>query len=83
MGLIDVDELKSNLSWLYDSGCAYVPLDKVKQIVNSIPAVDAVEVVRCKDCKSVCLMTYYHCMYLSKSVLPWDFCSHGERKDKE
>lgn len=48
---------------------------------------DAVEVVRCKDCK------YYHkyvdapnggCAHYSYSHIPMypeDYCSHGERKD--
>ena len=49
----------------------------VKEMVNSSPTVDAVEVVRCKDCKME-----YGCR-----VAQWlgedGFCSYGERKDNE
>ena len=48
--------------------------------VEEMPTVDAVEVVRCRDCK------HYDGKWLCKisgvpSRKPCDFCSHGERKD--
>lgn len=49
-------------------------------------AVDAVEVVRCKDCKHLMFSDCYgECgrAYLSGIVRPDDFCSYGERKDNE
>lgn len=61
----------------------------VSDIINASP-VDAVEVVRCKDCK------YYrpqkksahwenranYCnRIVTIKVQPYDFCSYGERKD--
>ena len=50
-----------------------------KQIADA-PTIDAVEVIRCKDCK------HYDGKWLCKisgvpSRKPCDFCSHGERKD--
>lgn len=55
-----------------------------EKMVDNIPKVDAVEVVRCKDCKfnkakdkdkGVCgLMLYVHNAD--------DYCSYGERKDQ-
>ena len=47
--------------------------------VNAIPTVDAVEVVRCKDCKHLfedngCPLRYF------KTHREDDFCSYGERK---
>lgn len=58
-----------------------------RKLMQYAPAVDAVEVVRCKDCK------YYQktqaCRYHSENELPFgfdvfmlpdDFCSYGERK---
>lgn len=50
------------------------------KIVQDAPIVDAVEVVRCRDCK------YYDGKWLCKisgvpSRKPCDFCSYGERKD--
>ena len=57
---------------------AHTPVEAVK----SVPAVDAVPVVRCKDCEhysgssGVCNL-YLH---FSIAVNPDDFCSHGERR---
>ena len=57
-------------------------------MVDDAPTVDAVEVVRCKDCKwfkkgtpfrhecnNICAGMFY--------VRQEDFCSYGERKDNE
>ena len=48
---------------------------------------DVVEVVRCKDCKH-CDPDNRHCDHYMGTVLPVsrkdnDFCSYGERKDRE
>lgn len=48
--------------------------------VEEMPTVDAVEVIRCKDCK------HYDGKWLCKicgvpSRKSYDFCSYGERKD--
>ena len=51
---------------------------------DDAPAVDAVEVVRCKDCKYYC--NGWHCnLYLNVSheTKPDHFCSYGERRDNE
>lgn len=51
--------------------------------------IDAVEVVRCKDCKDIFFDDWYKCfscanLYgLNEEVKPDDFCSHGERKESE
>ena len=59
---------------------AYLP-----NIVDRTPTVDAVEVVRCKDCKkwlkvepsgTKCRV----CADSTKIRLPYDFCSYGERR---
>ena len=42
-------------------------------------AVDAVEVVRCADCKHA--DAYYHCDYSAVWNSKNDYCCHGERKD--
>ena len=62
-------------------------------IVAELPTIDAVEVVRCKDCKSweqynACDGTKSHrCMnhdaIFYKRTNPDDFCSYGERKDND
>lgn len=61
------------------------PMESVEDLMNRInnaPTVDAVEVVRCKDCK------FFHdkgyCVLVTglNRIKPEDdFCSHGERKD--
>lgn len=61
---------------LIDADAIYVD---AKQIADA-PTVDAVEVIRCKDCK------HYDGKWLCKisgvpSRKPCDFCSYGERKD--
>ena len=84
--LIDLDATLQRLekeSWWLDSvkSCIRMFLAKAK-------LVDAVEVVRCKDCK--------HCIYISYAcgdvrcgklhtdyIKENDFCSYGERKDNE
>ena len=72
--LIDANAL---IKEAYADG-AYGYVD-AKQIADA-PTVDAVEVVRCRDCK------HYDGKWLCKisgvpSRKPCDFCSHGERKD--
>ena len=64
------------------------PLCGSVQIVTELPTIDAVEVIRCKDCKhryngKDCT----HPLLLSyswgaiRNVKDDDFCSYGERKD--
>ena len=55
--------------------------DAIDAIVESAPTVDAVEVVRCKDCfhfwDGVC-KAHNDVIYVDDN----DFCSWGERKDE-
>ena len=64
--------------------------EAMKNIANSIPAADVVEVVRCKDCKkSVCIGERYFCDIQYDEwgqpyvVKPDGFCDVGERKEAE
>ena len=65
-------------------------------VVRDFPAVDVVEVVRCKDCKysrpmdDIEKMEYYESVIICESfemndcataVYPDDFCSYGEREN--
>ena len=58
-------------------------LDYTK-LVNEAPAVDAVEVVRCKDCKrfhrNLENDTYCDCVGGLSDPEEHDFCSYGERR---
>lgn len=64
----------------------YFPFEDV---LNSVPAVDAVEVVRCRDCfgrscwekdENGCDICWVSGMYVRGED---DFCSFGDRKDNE
>ena len=56
-------------------------------LLDTATTVDAVEVVRCKDCVNYC--GFEHCKngicdvdsVSKRAVYPDDFCSYGERKD--
>ena len=52
----------------------------LRNYVNCCPTVDAVEVVRCRDCKH-CNEGFCVGYHAHHDVMPDDFCSYGERKD--
>lgn len=56
--------------------------DIISEVLKQTKTVDAVEVVRCKDCKffhdkGYCTLVSGLCRIKPEN----DFCSHGERKD--
>ena len=55
----------------------------VKRHIDNAPAVDAVEVVRCKDCiyneKSSCMFS----QFVNPHYRPDYFCADGERREGE
>lgn len=71
--------------WAYD-------LTDLEEFLTNVPSVDAVEVVRCKDCKEgepmlngcvVCTRRAYKSrglMFWGTQMLPDDYCSYGKRK---
>lgn len=86
--LIDADIALENIDeWLDTVGTAMIGRGlsyyaELQGCIEGAPTVDAVPVVRCKDCEhysgssSVCNL-YLH---FSIAVKPDDFCSHGERR---
>jgi hypothetical protein len=57
----------------------------MEQIVDEQPTVDAVEVVRCKNCRFLHAVLVssphlYYCRYNHKTVDEMDYCSKGENK---
>nr|DAU79809.1 MAG TPA: hypothetical protein [Caudoviricetes sp.] len=86
MRLIDADALKFNFQYGYDdNGILLVPYRDAKKLIEAAKTVDAVPVVRCKDCiytrklygRLVC--KYGTC---SGCILREDFfCANGERKE--
>ena len=86
MRLIDADELPLKTDW-YKQYVLYTSIENA-------PTIDAVPVVRCKDCvhwlnedglnDHVCLKIYSDgavSSYAWQDRKPDDFCSYGERKD--
>lgn len=74
--LIDADKLEKQEYWGNERCFDYVDAEDI----DNAPTVDAVPVVRCKDCKHYdiggsCII----CGFQSRK--PDDFCSYGERKD--
>jgi len=67
MRLIDADALRGSLM-VFDS--------KVLDIIDNAPTIDAVQVVRCKEC------VYRPCKQMSYSY-DHDYCSYGERNRDE
>lgn len=69
-----------------DCDCLNCESDHRCDIVNDIiyaPSVDAVEVVRCKDCRWLYDGPDDYCCCNHRglvSIKPDDFCSHGERR---
>ena len=78
MQLIDANELKAELQnelYMTDSTKA-----AFRSIIRKVPTVDAVEVVRCKDCE------YYNecserCKFWHGVRHPEHYCGEGERSD--
>lgn len=78
--LIDADEVAKDIAWLneYD----FVIWHDVMERIDKQPTVDAVEVVRCKDC--IHRMEDGMCEYKDHRVFVQDdndFCSWGERRE--
>lgn len=70
---------------------AYEAVWKSARALKKIPAADVAPVVRCKDCKHLCVWNrkdmYAFCPKTNIAFLPFEldtrtfFCSLGERKD--
>ena len=53
---------------------------KALDAIAKLPPVDAVPVVRCKDCNAY-QGVYEWCQLYGTDMKPMDFCSYGERKN--
>lgn len=93
MRLCDLDEIKVRIDRQYENCHGYSGNKKaiyreailaVKFILHSAKPVDAVEVVRCRDCKyheDTNVTGFKHCCLIGKTVRHDDFCSYGKRKE--
>lgn len=92
--LIDANEAYEaviDLSGQAETKSAYAAFWKAGKEIQKLPTVDAVEVVRCKDCKfakkpytpqmqelyRICTTLHHTEIHMGKDA----FCSYGERKD--
>ena len=84
--LIDADKA---LKTVYNQGIAhpnaYHLTNYATLILQEAPTVDAIEVVRCRECKH-CDPENHHCDHHMGTAAPLrrkpdDFCSYGERKE--
>lgn len=73
MRLVDADDFLKRL--------AVAPMiqEAMRKAFNHMPTVDAVEVVRCKDCKYA--DSFAECKFVSWYNNKDDFCSRGERRE--
>jgi hypothetical protein len=83
MRLIDADKF---ILALMDAALSSVDEDTILDLVDSVPTVDAVPVVRCKDCKywqgNNDDYPHEECRWgHGETPDADDFCSYGERKD--
>ena len=84
MRLIDADKF---ILALMDASLSSVDEDTILDLVDSVPTVDAVPVVRCKDCKYAYINSYSAasgnaiCSTSANVTQQDDFCSYGERRD--
>ena len=90
MSLIDADKFEV-YTWVNKSS-DYVDGDQsILEAIDIAPTVDAVEIVRCRDCKHYMPQkksahwenraNYCNRVAMIKTQ-PYDFCSYGERKNE-
>ena len=78
MRLIDADTLKIRAEYGYnDNGLLFVPLRDVKRSIDNAPTVDAVDVVRCGECK---YRNTEHFWLMCAGRQEDFFCAQGERR---
>lgn len=80
MGLIDANKLKGHFPQDEDWDYPVNTNSRVVEIIDNAPTVDAVEVVRCKDCL---YRDGNACDYSTVYVRPNGYCQWGRRKEDE
>lgn len=96
MELIELHELSEwILNWLEKDHYYHpfskqknIPIGELNDILNQIPRVDAIQVVRCKECKyllpndRIAPNWWRICDYWRTGVDENEYCARGERKEK-
>ena len=86
MKLIDADALKSKVQaqeWKRDPA-VMLALDWIYMLINEQPTIDAVPVVRCRECRyrqkaKVNRKGFLICPASGMEITDDDYCSYGER----
>ena len=82
--LIDVDAARRRIiAFATGLHSEVLSVDTVMMLLTQAPTVDAVEVVRCKDCDhGININNMIACTEFRETIhKPEDFCSYGERKE--
>lgn len=86
MRLIDADLMKNSIeSSDTDENILISPQELIATLIRWIdyrPTVDAVEIVRCKDCKYNGIWCDIQDIEWTEKSKPIEFCSYGERKEE-
>lgn len=84
MRLIDADALRENMQWCIDHGMYDKPYDYLAEI-DDAPTIDAVDVVRCRDCKYWHSNTEFCDIWsypnVARRTLNHEYCRRGERRE--
>ena len=84
MRLIDADALKSYMDECSKETKFRVYYGYAESFINDSPTIDAVPVVRCRECKHCRKMignSYHYCVTHNTKMYSEDFCSYGKRKE--
>lgn len=84
--LIDANKLDLRFEYgVYEDGLLLVPFRDMRRSVDKAPTVDAVQVVRCRECKhsfdDILGLCCSHGPCVNCPVPDDFFCSYGERRD--
>lgn len=85
---IDADALKKSVPNTHVDifencrNCELLDDEQVEELIDTAPTIDAVPVVRCKDCVH-CEKETMLCTIFMANRMPTDYCSEGEREDDE
>lgn len=82
MRLIDADAFLEEARNRIDMQDVYLPIHIKEFVIDEMPTIDAVEVVRCKDCKHFD-GSYPMCCRFEETFEPEDYCSFGEKREVE
>lgn len=85
-----IEYLMTNMGWKDEDGYTVDDADEkraiITDLVNGIPAVDAVPIVRCKDCKhwheDIGSTTKWLMCHVIVTDRNW-FCADGERRESD